>query len=196
MLHDAGCGCWKCLAQVLGAWVDVQAPRTEPGRWQVFGTTTFRTPDYPWKKGFPMLSPRPSPLFGSHLFSSMVDHLEHELSARVDYVVADQLGALGGRFHQHWILAAEGLGDYPRKAIWKWLWDRAGWNRVLPFEHGAAYYIGRYIGRDVTRCEWDLRIGDRGATLPVPLPIGRTEIVRSADLPRNEFHKTVNAWHR
>jgi hypothetical protein len=143
-----------------------------------------------------MLSPRPSPHFASHLFKSMIRHLEGELSARVDFVVADQLGAVGGRFHQHWILAAEGLDEYPRKSIWKWLWKRAGWNRILPFEHGAAYYIGRYIGRDVSKCEWDVRIGECIPVRRVPQRGGRTVIVRSADLPRNEFHKTINAWHR
>ena len=184
------------MAQALGAWVDAKASETEPGRWNVFGTTTFRTPDYPWKKGFPMLTPRPSPHFASHLFDSMIHHLERELSARVDFVVADQLGTIGGRFHQHWILAANGLDAYPRKAIWKWLRDRAGWNRVLPFEHGAAYYIGRYIGRDVSKCDWDLRIGEYARIKHIPLAVGRTEIVRSAELPRKEFHKTISAWHR
>jgi hypothetical protein len=63
-----------------------------------------------------------------------------------------------GRLRQHAILAAQGLAEYPRTKIWEWLEERAGWNRILPFEQGAAFYLSRYIGRDFSRCECDLGI--------------------------------------
>ena len=188
--HPEGCRCWRCLSHQLGCWVDQLGAATAPGEWQVFATITYRTKEYPWQRGFPRDGTgRPKADFAHHLFDRLVSHLEHELSSRLDYVVADQLGSIHGRFHQHAILAADGLRDYPRKQIWEWLQERAGWSRVLPFEKGAAYYISRYVGRDINRCDWTLRIGE-----PSPranhLKRG-TDIVISSMLPKNFFHNNL-----
>jgi len=123
----------------------------------------------------------------------LVTHLETKLGSRVDYVVADQLGNRYGRFHQHAVLAAEKLAEYPRTAIWAWLKERAGWSRILPFEEGAAYYIARYIGRDINRCDWSLRIGDRQLCDPGPTPMGRVVIAQSAHMPKAIFHNSSSS---
>jgi hypothetical protein len=160
--HKVGCSCWACHSSVMGGFIDSLSSQTSSGEWQVFTTITFRTSDYPWARGFPTCgSGRPKADFAHHLFDRLIEHLERELDTRVDYVVADQLGERLGRLHQHAILAAPGLAEYSRKEMWQWLDERAGYSRILPFEQGAAYYIARYIGRDVNRCDWDLRIGDR-----------------------------------
>ena len=39
------------------------------------------------------------------------------------------------------------------------LWKGAGFNRILPWKEDAGYYIGRYIGRDTDRTDWDFRAG-------------------------------------
>jgi hypothetical protein len=128
------------------------------------------------------------------LFDRLVSHLESQLLSRVDYVVADQLGSINGRFHQHAILAALHLETYPRTRIWAWLRERAGWSRILPFEQGAAFYISRYIGRDANRCDWDLHIAnEQGPTKMTAVAGGGVDVVRSADVPRDLFkqcHKT------
>src|SRR5207253_10021205 len=111
-----------------------------------------------------------------------------ELRSRIDYVVADQLGSINGRFHQHAILAAMGLDRYPRKAIWAWLKERAGWSRVLSFEQGAAYYISRYIGRDANRCDWFPSVG--GECTKALQSVGKITLVKSADLPRHCFKQS------
>lgn len=182
----------------MGKWIDDLAKETSTGAWQIFGTATFRTPNYPWQRGFPMGgSFKPSAHFAHGTFDKTVMHLEKKLGAPVDYVVADQLGSANQRLHQHFILAAPGLDRYPRTAIWKYLFDKAGFNRILPFEQGAAYYIGRYIGRDVANCEWDLRLASHPPVPPMPVLIGRTEIVRSVDMPKEEYKKNaVKGWHR
>jgi len=160
--HDLGCQCNGCVTNVFGRWVDSLGLLTSPGLWQLFLTITFSTPNYPWQRGFPKSGTgRPDPIFAHHLFDRLILHLEEAISSRVDYVVADQFGELNGRFHQHAIIAGEGLDRYSRTEIWRWLKERAGWSTVLPFEHGAAYYISRYIGRDARRCEWSLRVGAR-----------------------------------
>jgi len=181
-VHLEGCSCWKCHADQLGRWIDALGSETAPGHWQIFVTITYATKSYPWCRGFPVLPGRPKADFAHHLFDRFVSHLESELSSRVDYVVADQLGSINGRFHQHAILAALGLDTYPRTEIWRWLKVRAGWSRILPFEQGAAYYISRYIGRDANRCEWFPRIGED--LIATPPEVGRVIVAHSADLLR------------
>jgi len=139
---------------------------------------------------------RPKADFAHHLFDKLILHLEHELGSRLDYVVADQLGFINGRFHQHAILSGVGLDTYPRKEIWKWLKPRAGWSRILPFLHGASYYISRYIGRDANRCEWFPRIGGGPQAMVSSDHIGRVNIARSADLPRHFFKQSFKQRKR
>jgi hypothetical protein len=181
----------------MGQWIDGMAKETSPGHWQVFGTATFRTPYYPWRRGFPLGgSYKPSPNFVHRNFDQLIRFIEGEIHAPVDYVVADQLGAANGRLHQHFILAAPGLDDFPRTKIWNRLFERAGFNRILPFERGAAYYIGRYIGRDAANSEWSFRLAAHPDVPPIPRRIGRTEIVRSVEMPKQSFKYTKKEWHR
>ena len=188
-VHPEGCQCWKCYADQMGRWIDGLGEKTVPARWQVFATITYSTKSYPWCRGFPILAGRPKADFAHHLFDRLVALLESELHSRVDYVVADQLGAINGRFHQHAILAALGLDKYPRTRIWQWLKDRAGWSRILPFEQGAAFYISRYIARDAHRCEWFPRVGEEQPATQGP-EVGRVTVVRSAEVPRDYFKQS------
>jgi len=52
-LHTSSCSCWRCIADVRGRWLDVLSLRTCVGTWILFVTLTYRTPAYPWKRGFP-----------------------------------------------------------------------------------------------------------------------------------------------
>jgi len=79
----------------------------------------------------------------------------------VDFAVCDQYGTVGGRFHLHALLGGQGLETYPRKKIEAWLGQRAGFSRVLPFEHGAAYYVGRYLGEHIRDTNFDVRVGEQ-----------------------------------
>ncbi len=185
-VHASGCRCWKCYANEMGRWIDSLSAETGPGRWQVFATVTYATKLPPWRKGFPLVAGKPKPDFAHHLFDRLILHLESELGSRVDYVVADEFGSINGRFHQHAILAAPGLDKYPRKEIWKWLKERAGWSRILPFKQGAAFYISRYIGRDTNRCEWAVRIGEERLSIEKPA-IGKVILMLSAAVPREFF---------
>ena len=195
--HLEGCSCRRCLSHDMGRFIDSQGRKTPSGRWDVFATITYQTPDYPWCRGFPKGgSGRPKAEFAHHLFDRLIAHLEGELDSRIDYVVADQFGERFGRLHQHAILAAQGLAEYPRKRIWEWLKEHAGWSRVLPFEHGAAFYISRYIGRDMNRCEWNLSIGDRQLCEIDVSAIGGVVVAESANMPKAFFHNSYSARKR
>lgn len=108
-IHADGCRCWKCYADQMGRWIDALGADAASGRWQVFATITYATKEFPWCRGFPLMAGRPKADFAHHLFDRFVAHLESELQSRVDYIVADQLGSINGRFHQHAILAGLGL---------------------------------------------------------------------------------------
>lgn len=189
-IHPGGCRCWKCLADHLGRWIDALGCQTCAGRWQVFATITYSTKSYPWQRGFPVMPGRPKADFAHHLFDRLILHLEQQLGTRVDYVVADQLGCINGRFHQHAVLSGVGLDAYPRRGIWKWLKERAGWSRILPFLEGASHYIARYIGRDANRCEWFPRVGEESTGIIRSADIGKITVARSIELP-SKFFKQV-----
>jgi hypothetical protein len=109
----------------------------------------------------------------------------------VDYVVGDEYGWLNGRFHQHALLAARGLGEYPRHEIESWFLKRAGFARALPSERGSAFYIARFVGRDIDRAHWDVQIGDQEAAPNKRSNTGRCVVVQSANLSQALFHQTM-----
>lgn len=214
--HRAACRCWLCYADRMGAFVDRLGKRTLPGRWAIFLTDTFRTPHYPWTRGFPIEQPGPHPDFVRHFLGRMIRWLEGELRERVEYFAADQYGERGGRLHQHagltspaLLRAAEELAAMRRadpkttrlpealKPFAAMLVEKAGLNRVHPWEQDAGYYIGRYIGRDARRSHWDFRVGSK----PLPgakHPIGRTLVVDSR-VPGDSsdvYRMSLSRWHR
>jgi hypothetical protein len=188
--HQPDCPCWRCYAATLGIWLDDLGTQTVRGRWDVFATISYRTDSYPWGRGFPLSgSGRPSPDFGYRLFDTFVRHLEEQLGSRVEFVVADHYGTEGGRFHQHALLAANGLAAYSMREMDTWLKAHAGWSRVLPFRQGAAHYIAKYIGRNPDNADWRVGIGSaRTRTSPA---VGKTVIAQSASVPKAFFHQTL-----
>jgi len=185
-----------CLADRMGACVDTLGGRTRAGAWKWFLTLTARTPHYPWARGFPIEQPQPHPDFMHHFFARMIRWIESQVHAPVEYFTADQFGELGGRLHLHCGLSWPGLFEYRWKDLQAMLWKEAGFNRILPWEMDAGYYIGRYIGRDAERCHWDFGIGPEPVRSPVP--VGR-QVVAVSPSPGDssaEYRRTWQRWHR
>jgi len=145
----------------------------------------------------------------------MIHHLESELAERVEYFQAEQFGSIGGRIHQHIGVSAPSL-EIPAqelatilatgghklpdslKPFQAFLWDNAGFNRILPWEADAGYYIGRYVGRDADRCHWEWNVlSNEKPDSREALSVGRVVVARSADLPSASFRRGVlKRWHR
>ena len=124
---------------------------TLPGVWQIFANDNVQDTELSVAAGFPDTQARavPTQILRTTSSNGSWTISKRSLGARVDYVVADQFGNANGRFHQHCLLAAPGLGEYSRESIWQWLKkQRLEFNRILPFENEAAFYISRYVGRD------------------------------------------------
>jgi hypothetical protein len=191
-VHELGCRCWRCTAQAYGDCLDLLGGQTKSGKWQYFATITYVTHSYPWSRGFPTSgSGRPTADFANHTFAFFTSQVETRLGARLDYVVADQYGRVNGRFHQHALLAGVGLERYPRREMAEWLRSHAGYSRIVPFEHGAAYYISRYIGRDIQHANWDLRIGEQKPAGNETSKHAGVVVVASVELPKALFHQTM-----
>jgi hypothetical protein len=212
--HRAACRCWLCFADRTGSFIDALGKRTRAGRWALFLTLTYRTENFPWQRGFPIAQPQPHSDFVRHFIAYMIRCLEGELSDRIEYFQAEQFGSIGGRIHQHMGLSSPALMDPARqlaenlaaqnqklpeqfKSFQAFLWKRAGYNRILPWEMDAGYYIGRYIGRDAHRCDWDWNVGaELLAHAPEAAPVGRVVVARSPDLPSANYRNVLHRRHR
>jgi hypothetical protein len=194
--HRAACACWLCYADRMGQFVDDLGRHTAAGRWLWFLTLTFRTPRFPWARGFPMEQPQPCPDFVRHYFDRMISWIEREVHSPVQYFVVHQFGEIGGRLHLHCGLSWPGLFEYRWKDLQNMLWEEAGFNRILPWERDAGFYIGRYIGRDAGRCHWDFRVGPEPVSHPVS--VGRVVVAESPtpDDSSRAYRQTLGQWHR
>jgi hypothetical protein len=212
--HPELCHCHRCFANKMGEFIDDLGGRTQAGNWSLFVTQSFRTPSYPWKKGFPRRS-EPHPDFVHHFPRHVISQLQVELGCRVEYFYADQFGEIGGRLHQHFGLSSPGLiemsGELVRlqksgstrlpddlKTFQALLWKRGGFNRILPWTQPASHYIGRYIGRDGFRCHWDWEVGSLGPPLPQSRSpsVGRVVVAQSQQLESAYFRNIKHSWHR
>jgi hypothetical protein len=197
--HGAACSCSLCYSDRMAEFIDDLGRSTAAGQWKWFITVTFRTPSFPWMRGFPIEQPEPSADFVHHFLDWMIRWIAREVHHRVEYFVADQYGEIGGRIHLHCGLSWPGLFEYRWKSLQKMLSDKAGWNKILPWERDAGYYIGRYIGRDAHRAHWDWSVGQRhDPILPRP-PIGR-QVVAISKTPdegsSSAYRQTARSWHR
>jgi hypothetical protein len=189
----------------MGTFIDQLGTKTAAGQWQLFLTQSYRTPSYPWAKGFPRRS-EPHPDFVHHFSDFLISWLAKEFGPPVEFFFADQNGEAGGRMHQHFGIACPGLSivfekltalhsagktnQLPNelKPFQRMLWDRAGFNRILPWLHPASFYIGRYIGRDAWRCYWDFYVQPNPLLASRPAAsVGRVVVAYSCDLPAKHF---------
>ncbi len=194
--HGVSCECWLCYADRMGAFADRLGKQTAAGSWLWFLTLTFRTPSYPWARGFPMEQPEPYADFVHHFFAQMIYWIERQIHGPVEYFVADQFGEIGGRLHLHCGLSWPGMFEYRWKDLQGMLSKGAGFNRILPWKMDAGYYIGRYIGRDADRCHWDFRVG--AESVRPPIPVGRRVVVESPvpDDSSKAYRQRLRSWHR
>jgi hypothetical protein len=213
--HAPACGCWRCYSQSVGAFIDQLGVKTLVGHWQFFLTQSYRTPSYPWAKGFPRRS-EPHADFVHHFSDYLISWLAKEFGPPAEFFFADQYGESSGRLHQHFGISGPGLStvfekltalhsdgkknQLPNelKPFQRMLWERAGFNRILPWLHPASFYIGRYIGRDASRCYWDWRLESTPSPESRPAPaVGRVVVAASCNVPAEYYRGGIlGRWHR
>jgi hypothetical protein len=193
--HRAHCSCSLCLCDRMGQMVDRLGGRTFAGRWLWFITMTFRTADHRWQHGFPMLQFRPDEDFVNHFFERAITRIEHEAGGPAEYFLAHQFGSQNGRLHLHFGVSwPDTLFEWKWKAFQEWVWRKAGFIRILPWQQAAAFYLSRYIGRSIGDCHWDFRVGLE--RVPKPVSVGRQVVAVSANVSSANYHRVLNRWHR
>lgn len=196
--HFAACKCWLCYSDRMGGFIDKLGQRTVARKWMWFITLTFRMPHYPWAKGFPVEQPNPSSDYVRASFAMMLCWIKREVHADIQYFLAEQFGVVGGRLHLHCGLSWPGLFKYRWKDLQEMLWERRGFCKILPWKEHASYYIGRYIGREAKRCNWDFSVDFSEPARKTSEPVGRKEIVisRSVDDSSAAYRQTSQRLHR
>lgn len=125
---------------------------------------------------------------------------------QVGWVVAEEFGRAGGRWHAHGMVS--GVDALHRRFWWAEAFRRFGRTRIEPFdlERGAAFYAakyaakqlgkihfgGRLAGVQVSRMFHEGRFRRWQETLPESEPMATKDTVApSADLPRDFFRMTL-----
>jgi hypothetical protein len=121
--------------------------------------------------------------------------LEPAADGPILYILVEDYGARGGRFHAHALIA--GVAHLDRR-FW---WDRAstlfGRTRIEPYSErgGGAQYIARHALTDTGNIHFGGRLLPRSIEKERP-PVGRVVIARSAEVPSDLFHMTLGKWRQ
>ena len=127
--------------------------------------------------------------------------LERDLRCRISYFVGFEGGRLSAANHFHALLHVAKLSapfELYRRGIWNWLYKHAGRAEVLPFikDLGAGWYLtASYIGKK--QLGWDVHIYGQTARQRRSRPGGRAApVAASAHMSRENFHNSLQRWHR
>jgi len=152
--------------------------------WDWFVTITFRD--------LPGVSLPTAEMRRREVLEFMAD-LEHA-AEQVGWLVAEEFGELGGRFHCHGLVA--GVAALSRKDWWRVAFERFGRSRIEPvrLQRAAAFYAAKYQTKQLGTLHLggilagvDLRTWEQSQT---PAAGGRQVIAHSADVPTEFFHIT------
>ena len=117
--------------------------------------------------------------------------LQEAAEQPIRWMIAEELGGIGGRYHCHGLVA--GVGHLRRDEWWKRAFERFGRTRISPFDPklGGAFYAAKYAAKQLGA----LHFGGAapGAELtavlnPGPI-VGGGDVLPSAELSREEFRR-------
>jgi hypothetical protein len=132
---------------------------------------------------------------GIHEFFGLV---QREAALPVGWMIAEEFGGLGGRFHCHALVT--GVGGLRREFWWREAFRRFGRTRIEPFDpkRGAAFYAAKYAAKQLgaLHFRWTL-VGTDLSLCELPrVTGGGQDVARSAELPRTFFRLSLRKWHR
>ncbi len=165
--------------------------------WDWFLTLTFREPA--------------SALASVTAIAEWFGCIEQQASHLVGWVMAEEFGLFGGRFHCHGLVA--GVRELERGFWWAEAFRRFGRSRIEPCDsrRAAAFYSAKYAAKQLGNIHfggWLLMksmILDPGSagnryelTSPGPLRCksGSSPIVPSASVQRTFYRLGLGRWHR
>ena len=141
----------------------------------------------------------PVPALALLQIKDFLRELENASGNRIGWVIGEEFGTIGGRYHAHLLVA--GVTHLRRDEWWEKAFERFGRTRIEPFDpqRAAAYYTAKYAAKQLGGLHFGgLLAGVDLAAIEnrTPQDGGRTDITQSANLPREFFHNTLRRWHR
>jgi len=119
-------------------------------------------------------------------------------SKPIGWVVAEEFGRLGGRYHCHALVT--GVSDLWRKFWWAEAFRRFGRTLIDPFdrERAAAFYAAKYEAKQLGGLHFGGTLaGKRLSDFEIPIPSGGKHVIVASDqLPGDYFRLGLGRWHR
>jgi hypothetical protein len=126
------------------------------------------------------------------------DLVQRAESKPVGWVVAEEFGRLGGRYHCHGLVT--GVADQYRKFWWAEAFRRFGYTKIEPFdrERGAAFYAAKYAAKQLGGLHFGGTLaGNVLSELEMPSSVGgKQTVISSAELPKQFYRLGMGRWHR
>ncbi|MGC9995683.1 MAG: hypothetical protein ABSE79_10200 [Terriglobia bacterium] len=133
-----------------------------------------------------------------HELSTYFDDIQQEAGMPIQWMLAEEFGKAGGRFHCHG--AVGGVKRLNRRFWWAEAFRRFGRTRIEPFdpERGAAFYAAKYAAKQLGAIHFGGTIA--GVVLSdCELPSsagGKQTVMYSADLEKQYYGPRLGRWHR
>jgi hypothetical protein len=124
--------------------------------------------------------------------------VQRAASEPVGWVIAEEFGKLGGRYHCHALVA--GVADQYRKFWWAEAFRRFGRTRIEPFdrERAATFYAAKYLNKQLGGLHFGGTLA--GVVLSdceIPSSAsGKQTVMHSAELPKEFYRLGLGRWHR
>jgi hypothetical protein len=119
-------------------------------------------------------------------------------SKPVGWVIAEEFGKLGGRYHCHGLVT--GVADQYRKFWWAEAFRRFGRTRIEPFdrERAATFYAAKYAAKQLGGLHFGGTLaGVVLSDLEIPCCNGgKQTVIHSAEMPKEFFRMGLRRWHR
>jgi hypothetical protein len=125
-------------------------------------------------------------------------HIQKSTGKPVGWVLAEEFGSWGGRFHCHLLIT--GVRRLPRRFWWHEAFRRFGRSEIRPFNpaRAAAFYTAKYAAKALGQLHFGGTLAGTDLSL-LALPKsagGGRDSVLCPDLERAFYRLTRGKWHR
>lgn len=106
-------------------------------------------------------------------------------------MIAEEFGGIGGRYHGHLLIA--GVAHLRRDVWWEKAFERFGRTKISQFDPalGGAFYAAKYASKQLGALHFigPSPGGQLAAIIEPGHAIGREDVLRSAEMSREEFRR-------
>jgi hypothetical protein len=124
--------------------------------------------------------------------------LQRMAAKPVGWVLAEEFGPLGGRYHCHALVT--GVAELSRRFWWGEAFRRFGRTLISPFERdrAATFYAAKYEAKQLGGLHFGGTLAGRTLSdFEIPTsPGGKQTLFPSAELPKQYYRLGLNRWHR